>query len=349
MVLSREDLWNQLKRGELAPVYTLFGVETFLRDKALKTIADTVFDTGDLRDFNDTTFSLNVEGNLEKAVAASSQLPMMSRRRLIRITDVRVSQTGFRDTLTEEDEALLSSYLAQPVTDAVIIFIADELNGVRKMGKFLRDKTAAINFEPLNERQLLEYARKEFAAADLKVTEPQVRSVVGRIGSDVRHLSNEINKLAAAALPGDTLTDELIEALVPDSSELDNFAFTNELLAGRPQRAVALLEKTLDDGAEPIALIGTISYKYRTLMIIKDMMARGLDRREVASAAKMRYTDQEAFFAAARRSDVKKLARALERIAETDLAIKTSVGGSGPAASRMQIEKLVCELAQLSN
>ena len=73
------------------------------------------------------------------------------------------------------------------------------------------------------------------------------------------------------------------------------------------------------------------------------------DRRDVASAAKMRYSDQEAFFAAARRTDIKKLARALERVAETDLAIKTSVGGSGPVAARMQIEMLVCELASLAN
>ena len=33
------------------------------------------------------------------------------------------------------------------------------------------------------------------------------------------------------------------------------------------------------------------------------------------------------------------------RMAETDLAIKTSRGASGPAGARMQIEMLVCELA----
>jgi hypothetical protein len=59
----------------------------------------------------------------------------------------------------------------------------------------------------------------------------------------------------------------------------------------------------------------------------------------------MRYNDQEPFLAAARRADMSSLASAIKLLAKTDLAIKTSVGGSGPAGARMQIEMLVCELA----
>jgi hypothetical protein len=35
------------------------------------------------------------------------------------------------------------------------------------------------------------------------------------------------------------------------------------------------------------------------------------------------------------------------RLAEADLAIKTSIGGVGPAGARMQIEMLVCELSTM--
>src|SRR5205085_8996664 len=125
-------------------------------------------------DFNETTFSLNTDGNLERAIAGAGQLPMMSAKRVIIITDVRISQTGFRDTVTEDDEPLLSSYLGSPEPTAVIILIADDLNGVRKMGKFLRERTAAVNFEPLDDRQFLDYARKEFQRAGIKADERQI-------------------------------------------------------------------------------------------------------------------------------------------------------------------------------
>jgi DNA-binding MurR/RpiR family transcriptional regulator len=77
------------------------------------------------------------------------------------------------------------------------------------------------------------------------------------------------------------------------------------------------------------------------------MFARGESRGNVASAAKTFGSGQDAFLAAARRIETRKIARAIERIAETDLAIKTSVGGSGAVGSRMQLEMLVCELALL--
>ena len=52
--------------------------------------------------------------------------------------------------------------------------------------------------------------------------------------------------------------------------------------------------------------------------------------------------------ATARRTDLKKLSHAIQRLAEADVAIKTSIGGGGPHGSRMQIEMLVSELAGLS-
>ena len=114
MPLSREDLRNQLKRREIAPVYLLSGTETYLRDIAAKTIADFSFADGDFRDFNETDFSLNTEDNLKRALAAAEQLPMMATRRVVRITDVRISASGFRDTIREEHEPVLSAYLANP-------------------------------------------------------------------------------------------------------------------------------------------------------------------------------------------------------------------------------------------
>ena len=165
MVHSREDLRNQLKRREIAPVYLLFGPETHLRDVAAKTIADLSFAEGDMRDFNETNFSLNTDDTLKRALAAAQQLPMMSQRRVIRITDVRITATGFRDTITEEHEPVLSAYIGNPALHSIVIFIADELNGVRKMGKFLRDKTTAVEFTRLDDRELSEMARSKFIEA----------------------------------------------------------------------------------------------------------------------------------------------------------------------------------------
>jgi len=347
MVFSRDDLRNQLKRREIAPVYVLFGAETYLRDIAAKTIADLSFVEGEFRDFNETSFSLNEDGNLKLALSAAEQMPMMASRRVIRVTDVRVSASGFRDTIKEEHEPMLSAYLAAPSPHATLIFVADELNGVRKMGKFLRDKTTTVEFARLSDHQLAETARNRIREAGAEIDEPDLRYLLGRVGPDVRRLTNEISKLAAAAKPKPQITTELIDALVPDTREIDHFELTAHLVGGRGPQALTTLRKILNDGAEPVALMGMISYNYRHLVMVKDLMSRGADRREVASATGRPPAHQEPFLAAARRAPMAGLEHAIRRLAEADVALKTSKGGSGPAAARMQLEVLVCELVTL--
>ncbi len=58
-ILGREDLRRQLKEREFAPVYLLFGAETYLRDLAAKTIADLALANSSLREFNEIEHSLN--------------------------------------------------------------------------------------------------------------------------------------------------------------------------------------------------------------------------------------------------------------------------------------------------
>jgi DNA polymerase-3 subunit delta len=343
--LTREALRDSLRSGEILPVYVLFGPETQLLQQAVKFITDRAFAEGDLRDFNEDTFSLNNEGNLKRALAAAEQLPMMASRRVVRITEVRISATGHRDTIKEEDEAAIMAYLADPSPTSIVIFVADELNGVRRMGKLLREKAPAFEFTPLEDKDLGAVARKAFNEAGVSIDEAAFRLFMSRVGPDVRRVNNEVNKLAAAALPENVATAELVEALVPFTREIDNFAITNNLVEGRRSDAIAALHKILDDGVEPLQLLGSIAYSYRSLLVAKDLMNRGAERREVTGAVRLPPAKHEGFLAAARRSDLKQLERAIQRIAETDLNIKTSKGGSGPAAARMQLEVLVCELA----
>ena len=347
MVLSRDDLRNQLKRREIAPVYVLFGAETYLRDIAAKTISNFAFSEGDFRDFNETVVSLGSGGSLQEAFAAANQLPMMAARRVVRINDVRVSATGYRDTITEEHESVLATYFSNPSPHSIVIFVADDLNGVRKMGKFLREKTCSVEFKPLDDRQFAEWAQREISEAGAEIDEITLRHLLTRVGPDVRRLSNEVAKLAAAAMPSTQITADLVDALVPRSRELNNFDLTDHLIAGRKRQVMTALGQILDDGAEPLALLGLISYNFRRLLIAKELMAKSVPRPEIASAVKLFGRGQDDFLAAARRAEKAKLVRALDRLAKTDLAIKTSLAGGGPAGARMQIEMLVCELATL--
>ncbi len=346
-ILTREDLRNQLRKREILPVYVLFGPETYLRDLAVKTICDLSFAAGEARDFNETEFSLGIEGNLGRALAAAEQLPMMANRRVIRIADVRVSSVVARDTLREDDENVLQAYLKRPAESSIVIFVAEEFDKRRRMAKLLTDNVTAVEFTPLQDAELNKWARGKIADAGSEIDDRALRLLVALVGPDVRRLTVEIEKLSTAALPDRVISSELVESLVANSREVSNFDLTDNLFSGQKGEALKILNKILDDGSEPLALLGLISYNVRRLLMAKDAMSQGLDRGAVARIAKLRYSDQEAFLATARRTDQQKLERAIKRLAEVDLAIKTSIGGPGPPGARLQIEMLVAELATL--
>ncbi len=345
-VLSREELRNQLKRREFAAVYLLFGAETYLRDLAAKTIADLVLANSSLREFNESEYSLN-SAEIRHALASAEQLPMISSRRIVKITDVLVSATGSKDNLREEDEEILISYLNRPSETSVVIFVADELDKRRKISKLLLEKSVAVEFKALEDVDLIAWAKVKLKELNADADERALRHLVGLVGNNVRRLTVEVEKLAVAALPNKLITFDLVESLVPNSRELSNFELTDYLLSKNKTRALQTLKKILDDGAEPLMLLGLIASNFRRLFMSKELMRQGVERREVARIMRLPYGKQEDFLATARRADTEKLARVMQRIAKTDSAIKNSIGGGGTMGSRLQIEILVCELTDL--
>jgi len=159
------------------------------------------------------------------------------------------------------------------------------------------------------------------------------------VGSDVLTLSNELNKLSAAALPSGKITMDLVEALVGRSRELMNWDLTDQMLARNRPRALQVLEQLLDDGAPPVMLIGLIGSTYRRLALAQTLLSQGVSTRDIFRQVPMPPFKQQSYLTTLSRTDGKMLARQIARIAAADLGIKTS-----KATPRMQVEMLVIEL-----
>jgi DNA polymerase-3 subunit delta len=345
-VLSREDLRNHLKRKDFAPVYLLFGAETYLRDSAAKYIADLLLGNSSLREFNEIEHSLT-NSKVQFALSDAEQFPMIDAHRVIKITDIIVSAGGNKDNLKEEDEEILMRYLNRPSPTSVVIFIANELDKRRKISKLLLENSVAVEFKALQEEELKRWARDKAKDSDADIDEKALNYLIALVGDDVRKLTLEVEKLAIAALPDKLITYELVESLVPNSREISNFDLTDQVLAGNKTRALQVLKKILDDGAEPLMLLGLLAYNFRRLLQTKELMNQGVERIEVARVMRLHPNNQRDFLETARRNPTEKFTNIMKRIAETDVAIKTSKGGGGNVGSRMQIEILVCELVNL--
>ena len=334
-LLTRQDLHRTLKQGEIGPLYLLFGPETCLRDLAAQAISDAALADSLLREFNESTFSL-ANAEVQQAIAAAEHLPMMASRRVILIRDFA--------KLREADEEFLGRYIDRPVESSVVIFIADDLDKRRKLTKTLLEVCSAVEFSRLRDAELVEWARKRMRELRVQTDARTLHHIVALVGCDVRTLSNELQKLATAALGSGLITMEMVDELVVRSRELSNFELTDNLIACNRKRALQTLQRLMDEGVEPLMLVGLLGSNYRRLALAKELMLRGAANQDVFKQVGV-FGRREEFLACARRADANALARNIERIAATDLSIKTSLAGGGARGSRLQLELLICELS----
>jgi DNA polymerase-3 subunit delta len=145
--------------------------------------------------------------------------------------------------------------------------------------------------------------------------------------------------LAAASLPSGRITLALVDQLISRSREHLNWELSDQMLAGNRRAALKTLRDLLDDGVEPVLLIGLIAGTYRRMALAKALLSQGSAPAKIFSEVRMPPFKQGAYLSMLRQMDPGTVAQRMQRIAEADLAIKTS-----KATPRMQVEMLVCEL-----
>lgn len=327
--LSRTELDRSLREG-LRPLYLLLGSETYLRRVAAQTITEAALSRTLLREFNESAFSL-VSDPMQSAIAAAEQLPMMSDTRVVRIRDFA--------KLREADEDTLIRYLNNPAPTTVMIFIADELDKRKKSSKVLLDACTVVEFAPLKDAETKAWAKTRLKELKVSADDQVLSELIRLVGTDVQTLFNELEKLASAAAGSGRITLDLIDELIGRSRELSNFELGDHLLAGNRKKALETLHRLLEDGAEPVMLVGLIAGNYHRLALGKHLLQRG-GREEVFRNISLPPFKRDSYISTLQRSSAEKIARGIQLTAAADLAIKTS-----QATPRLQLEMLVCELA----
>jgi DNA polymerase-3 subunit delta len=328
--LSRTELDRSLREG-LRPLYLLLGCEVYLRRVAAQTITEAALSRTLLREFNESAFSL-LSDPVQSAIAAAEQLPMMSDTRVVRIRDFA--------RLREADEDTLIRYLNNPSPSTVMIFIADELDKRKKSSKMLLDTCTVVDFAPLKDAEAKAWAKTRLKELKVSADDQVLSELIRLVGTDVQTLFNELEKLSsAAASSGNRITPDLVDELIGRSRELSNFELGDHLLAGNRKKALETLHRLLEDGAEPVMLVGLIAGNYHRLALGKHLMTRG-GREEVFRNISLPPFKRDSYISTLQRSSAEKIARGIQLTAAADLAIKTS-----QATPRLQLELLVCELA----
>ncbi|RPJ54973.1 MAG: DNA polymerase III subunit delta [Dehalococcoidia bacterium] len=175
--------------------------------------------------------------------------------------------------------------------------------------------------------------------------EPSAAALLGRlVGPHLRALNSELEKLALYVNDQRPISQADVDLLTPYTEEAEKFGFSNAIGQRDARRAYNQLHKELDEGKNPMAILGGIAAQIRALIEVKDMAERGMSPAEIAQAKGWR----SSFAAEARLKDGKnfsmaRLEQILDMLLELDLAIKT-----GRIDSLLALDMLIARLCAAS-
>jgi DNA polymerase III subunit delta len=304
---------KQIKSGKTDPLYLLLG-EDDVEKSALAAEFAEIVDEG-LRAFNveripagDMTSGDRLVDGVGALVSAVRTLPMMVPRRVVTVTQAEMLLVPKResDAATRAlDE--LESLLKNPEPQTTLVFVAGTLDKRSRMYKQLLKYASVVECGTIEDQADAErWVRTRVAAAGAEIEPLAARRLAERAGADVRRLRGEVDRLLLYALGQKKITVDDVREVAGPAALQDDWAMPNAIESGNGAEALKQLALMMDSGAPPEKILGQLGWLVRAKF---PAIAPG------------------------------HLAAAVERVFETDLALKRSAGDP-----RILLERLVVEL-----
>ena len=232
------------------------------------------------------------------------------------------------ESLDERGQERLTDALDRQAPQVTLVIVARSADMRRKFFARCRELATRVPVDHPRTSEMRAFA-DQFARARQRELASDARELLLEcVGRDLLLLASELDKLAAAVTDRAISAEDVRRVSAP-GREHGNFEVADALCARDGAAATRLLACALDEGAQPIAIIGALAASLKPLVAGAELVARGrsIDEalRELAVAPYQRIACQRGL----KVYRAQELRRAYAELADIDLASKT--GGDGRA------------------
>jgi DNA polymerase-3 subunit delta len=314
------------------PIYVLHGDEHFLKRRVVATLRTLVLGPDDegfgfsSRDGDKANWA-EIHDELET-------LPFLGSRRLVVIDRA--------DPFVTRERSRLEKYFAEPSKTGVLVLDVQSWPANTKLAKLLPEPATLVCKAP-EARKLPEWCVAWCAAQHGKpLSVPAARLLVDLVGADMGLLDQEMAKLAVYAGGNARIDVPDVDQLVGQSRAENTWKIFDLIGAGQIGAALTLLDRLLDQGEEPLRLLGAFSMQLRRLAQAARLHGQGVALPEALERVGVppfgrRQAEQQLRHLGRRRLDL-----LYDWLLETDLGLK----GSSQLPPRTLLERLVVQLAR---
>jgi DNA polymerase-3 subunit delta len=312
--LSVGELEATLATGAPSPVYLLHGEEDFLVERALQAILDAAVPP-EQRGFNLDTFRGGEEDGRQIAAVASA-FPMMADRRAVILREVERCST--------KDLEAVGAYLESPSPTTVFVLVAVSADLRKKPYTVARKTGVVVECKPLWGNQIPGWISARAAASGWEITSEAARVLQAYVGSSLRALDNELEKLYTYLGSRRPIGAEEVSEVVGLSREFSIFELQRAIGARQTGRALEIGERILDGGETLMFVLVMLTSYFAALMRVQELKRKGIPDQEVASEIRVTRFFVREYIEAAAAYSRREIEDAFCRLARADERMKTS-------------------------
>lgn len=305
-----KNIKEHIRLNQFRPVYLLYGTESYLKKLYKDKLKTAILGDGD--EMNYSYF----EGkglDVAKVIAAADTLPFFSERRLIIIENSGLFKS----------QSNLADYVKSIPETTHMVFVETEVDKRNRLFKAVKDNGTVSEMNGMDEANLKLWIASLLDKDKKKITGDTILYLLGKTGTDMENILNEVEKLSCYAMDREIITVSDIDAVCTIQISGKIFAMIDAIGSRRQQQALELYYDLLALKEKPMSILFLITRQFNILMQVKDLAALGYNNTVISQKTGLMPFTIGKYIAQGKNFTVKTLKEALRNCAETEELIKT--------------------------
>lgn len=316
-----DQFFQQLQRGNLAPVYCLTGDEPLQMLEAEDALRRRAREEGVEER---VVYHVDRGFDWDQLARDGASLSLFSSRRLLEL------RLGGQKPGKAGGEAL-RAWADGDGGDNILLISAARLDRQAQQARWFKAVDRAgvvVQIWPVEPARLPDWIRRRAQAMGRNLDRDAAELIAQRTEGNLLAARQELEKLCLL-LDGDRIGLEDVMHYIVDSARHDVFALIENAFLGRADRAAAMLRGLRREGTEPLALFGALMWEFRRLVSMAAAVAGGEERDQVFKHFRVWPQRQKALAAVLQRHGPEQLDRLLVEAGAVDRALKGAAREDG--------------------
>ncbi|MBF0357038.1 MAG: DNA polymerase III subunit delta [Magnetococcales bacterium] len=320
--MKATEISSSLKKSPLPPAILLYGQEQGLIVKQVEQLRKLIIKDESAADFDaETFFAENLDE--ERFINACQGFPFLSKTKFVLLKEA--------DKIDNEAKKTLLKYLETPSASTLLVVQSSNLEAKNTLRKgFETSKTAwAIPYYPLEAGKLGSWIQQYLQKKGYKADRDAIQYLSQRLDGDTSAATSELEKLQLFVGESRHITLKEVFAVVGETVQHSVFGLSAALYRGETKKALHILDRLLDGGEEPLAMIGVITLRMRRIIQGQALLNDGENPKSISRKLQIFWKEEGEFLVQCRTVKTAALANGLLDCLEADKALKS--GGGSPS------------------